>query len=242
VWGPNGQGSACYGNYLFIGQAGSPKLRVVDMAARITLSNAIDLGSYAIADTHANSLSFSNQFYEEGDEFPLLYIPSGFGNGSNPTEFHVYGVRILRNGSNFTASIVKTIVLSATGSWTEFICAGTKAWIKNEYSNATWKWYCISMPALDDSSVINLDELTPSFTTGKIASGCQGHFYYGGRIYIPEASENGYLFVLDTITGEIVSKLNLGYVTNVEPEGFFLYDNHFYLSCNGGGIYKLYFD
>ena len=232
------QGCASYGDYLFVGIAGSARLYIFNLS-NYSYIGSVTFGSYSISNTHANTLTFSNQRYESGDEFPVLYICSGYGTGSSPTTFNVYGVRITRSGNTFSASIVKTIILTGTGGWTEFICADNKAWIKLE-TTENWKWYKVNMPTLESSNAIALDTLTPNFTTSKLSQYCQGHFYISNKIYIPEGRSNGTIRVMDMASGEIVTTVSLGFLSSLEPEGIFIYDGHFYLLFMGQ-VWKLYF-
>jgi hypothetical protein len=235
-----GQGCACYGDYLFEGVGDEAKLYIYKMPSGAAISNSpISFEGYPIANTHANTMSFSNQFYQQGDEFPLLYISSGFGEGT-PKTFHVYGVRIQRNNNNFSAAIVKTIAFTGTGGWMEFMCADSKAWIKYQATDG-WKWLCIDMPALNNSSTIDMDSLTPNFTTEAFSSYCQGHMYYNKKIYVPEGYGRATLHVIDTNTGITVTKVDLGLIYTGESEGIFIYDNHFYIMFRGI-VYKMYFD
>ena len=237
----SGQGCACYGDYLFIGKGDEATLYIYKMPSGASASNSpISFEGYPIANTHANTMSFSNQFYQQGDEFPLLYISSGYSTGSNPKTYHVYAVRIQRSGETFSAEIVKTIVFTGSGGWMEFMCADSKAWIKYQTTDG-WRWLCIDMPALNSSSTIDMDSITPNFTTEAFSAYCQGHMYYNKKIYVPEGYGRATLRVIDTITGHIVTKLDLGLVYTGESEGIFIYDNHFYIDFRGV-VYKMYLD
>ena len=238
------QGCACYGDYLFVGVKENPILYIYDLSKNLYIGSVSLGSSYPIANTHANTIGFSNQRYDANDEFPILYINSGYGildTESGQSTHHVYGVRITRVGNVFSASIVKTIIVKNTGGWIEFMCANSKAWIKGQHAN-DWGWYQVDMPALEDTEEIDLGNIAPVFTTSAITSTSQEHFFHNDKIYIIwGGTKGGYLSVLDTNTGTVVSVVDLKNLAVKEPEGFFIYKNHFYVLFMRQ-LWKLYFN
>lgn len=96
-----GQGFDVYNGYLFM-VAGNGTTQVVDMETGETLTTV------SITVGHGNSVSFSDEFYSPGDEFPLLYISKDQG---DPCDVYIY--RVTRNENNvFSFDLVKTIRFS----------------------------------------------------------------------------------------------------------------------------------
>ena len=60
---------------------------------------------------HANTVFFGNEYYEEGDEFPLLYanVYNTYAKAENRREGILLVYRVLRDGKSFSADLVQTI-------------------------------------------------------------------------------------------------------------------------------------
>ena len=67
----SGQDGAIYGNFLFR-FGGDGVCKVYSMADKNKLSTFI-LDRIDVLTPHSNSVCFGTEFYEESDEFPLLY-------------------------------------------------------------------------------------------------------------------------------------------------------------------------
>ena len=83
------QGADCYGDILFQFQHTNSAVLIYDLKEKEYLGR-VPLPPNA--HNHCNNVSFSRLFYEEGDEFPLLYV-SGSQSG---TYNHIQVYRILR--------------------------------------------------------------------------------------------------------------------------------------------------
>ncbi len=119
------QGMAIYGNYGFLFYHGA-SCDVMDLSTREVIAN-FHAASYTGDGkeplvNHANQTVFSNEFYEPGDPFPLLYITAG--NSGEADEDGYYGrcivERILMKAGpdgqkTFSSQIIQTIIYNDNG-------------------------------------------------------------------------------------------------------------------------------
>lgn len=104
VQGPGSmQGADCYDNYLFQFINGFHYATCHDMLSGNRLSFFKFPGAPDGYDYHCNNADFSNTFYYEDDEFPLIYV-------SQNAPRHVAVCRIFRTNNTFSLDIVQTIV------------------------------------------------------------------------------------------------------------------------------------
>lgn len=221
-----GQGGAVFGDYYFVGTT-SGYLYIYNLASK-TYIERIALPAFPISTTHVNTMCFSNQYYAQGDAFPLLYISSGY---TQDGASQVYGCRIVNENDIRSISIVHTITLANSG-WSEYVLdtANNKAWIKTLNN-----WYSIDEPQLSDSEAVTIDiaTLTPIFHVKSYGGSAQGHLFLNGKIYFPSgkgtAEGISRLYVLDTNTGEFSSIINLYEINREEPENVFTYNGRLYI-------------
>lgn len=242
------QGVAIYNNFLV--QAYSvdyKKIKIYNLSSK-NLVQEIDLPQFSNTRYHCNTISFSGTKYEQGDDFPLLYMCSGYTDNVNVTTSEVYVVRIVGTSGNYTATLIQTITLDfgIVGQWTEFVCDpnNNRAWITGSGIKSI---ICIQIPATTESS-ITIDESVEledgfDYTIKNIGtsekSSRQGMCFYKNRIYwasgVLSSSEEGvdslYIIVLNTLTHcveSIVPLKNYGLID--EPEGCFIWNDDFYVA------------
>lgn len=236
------QGAAIYGNYLATWVTGN-KLNIYDLSAK-TLVQQLTLPTFPNTRTHANTLSFGAQKYNEADLFPCLYLCSGYTTTAGSTDSQVYVLRLSGSLGSLSASLVQTITLDM-GAWTEFVVDPVKdvAWI-NGSGVATY--ICVAVPSVTDGDVT----ITPSstiidqFNVPKIVLGLstkssgQGRFFYHGRVYYvsgvpqyPDEGQDALCLVVDNTlthcTEAIVALKNFG--LTAEPEACIVWNNDFYV-------------
>ena len=111
-----GQDGAIYGKYLFRFQHNG-NARVYDLGTLDKENGILEcVGDFVLdraADIcpHSNSVSFGNEFYEEGDEFPLLYsnIYNNYAKSDNSLKGVCCVYRIFRDGDGFSSKLVQLI-------------------------------------------------------------------------------------------------------------------------------------
>ena len=252
------QGCALYGDYLVcISNKDANRIKICNLRDKTTVASSVALPSFPNTRTHANTLSFSNTKYDNGDPFPLLYLCSGYTNTSSTSTSQVYVVRIINNEGTYTTELIQTITLDfgIVNGWTEFVvdAGNNRAWING--ANAAY-YICVALPSISESAVTINDDtpLIDSFDVNPAAIGVstkssgQNRFFYHGRVYfasgVPENAGEGidalYLGIDNTLTHcreAIVSLKNYGITT--EPEACFVWEDDFYVVMRSGAIRKL---
>lgn len=120
-----GQDGAIYGDYLFrFDTNGAGTVTDVSQLKSSTGSDVIDtplisrfmLDKADLITPHSNAVVFGNEFYADGDEFPLLY--SNIYNNYARAENKLCGVccvyRLQRDGADFSSTLVQLIEIGFT--------------------------------------------------------------------------------------------------------------------------------
>ena len=245
------QGGACYGDYYFQFRTGNSQMFVYD------LSNAVLLEVVSIptknrgfvSNCHCNTVNFGQEFYDPSDEFPLLYVSTGYASDGY-TGAIVYRVQRTEDSegvSSFSLTLVQTIKISGTG-WTEFITAGDFCYVRTGGGAATG-FYRFRMPKLADGDVtFSLEDAltffpvaSPSFTIG---SG-QGQLYHNGKIFfvagIPSSQNVNWFLVIDLATGTYETVIDLLPYISSEPESVFIWRENLCIAFRNQ-IRRLYFE
>ena len=114
----NAQGIDIYNNYMVIYRDDTYSLQFVNMTTWL-IDYVIPTG----LTSHGNDITFSDIFYDENDDFPLLFV----ANKSSP------GLRV--NTSTLTSTVVKTITATPTGeTWVVYATA---------FNDDMSRYYCI---------------------------------------------------------------------------------------------------
>lgn len=235
------QGADCYGDYLFQFQ---------DKNAAVYIYNLKEkkyLGKVSLKpnnNNHCNNTSFSRIFYQEGDEFPLIYV-SGSGSGTY-NQVQVY--RITRSGSSFSLEQVQEIILPKASSannlyWTGAILDNDNNYMYI-YGNMNGAQIVrFNIPEAHQASVsLNDKDILEQFTLDKFTHQ-QGANIKDGLLYVfdgvPAWGDTNYLRIIDLKNKKELAKINImekGF--KVEPEGTFFYKKELYCASNNSGIYK----
>ncbi len=109
-----GQDGEVFGDFLFRFDAVGT-CSVYDKTSGDEISS-FRIDKYDLLRIHSNSVSFGNEYYDENDEFPLLY--TNVYNSYQTSEDRLEGVcgvyRITRSGSVFASSLVQVIKIGFT--------------------------------------------------------------------------------------------------------------------------------
>lgn len=251
------QGGALYQDtFVFFYGVDGNRIRLYDLNAK-QLIQTIMLPEFSNTRTHGNTLSFGSAFYDANDDFPLLYICSGYTDTTSVSTSEVYVIRIAGESGSYTVSLVQTITLDfgITNGWTEFVVDPilNRAWIKG---SGIASYICVALPSTSSStatigtSTRIIDKFdVPAFLLGTTSSSSgQGWYFYHNRIYyvsgIPQSSGQGeystYICVVNTLTHVIEAVLPLvnfgltnGTSYNYEPECCFIWNDDLYVVFPG---------
>lgn len=256
--GYSAQGSACYGNYFFQGYAGNKIITVYDLKNKTCIGSYDTKGPYN-SRIHANTLNFGNQRYDPDDDFPVLYVSSGYTiNGYS----QIYAYRIQKQVSDFSFSLVQTITLKGCGSWTEGILDNENdyLWIKYEKNGSAgpFGYAKFNVPDISSGDVtIDFNSYIDDFSLSAepYPSSNQGHIFHDNKILlvsgVPATNEKlAYISIIteshereciiDLAENGLVNK-NAPKDNAYEPEGCIFYDDNFMI-CYRKFIYTFQID
>lgn len=255
------QSIAVFGKYMFIFlEAGG--CDILDMETKEIIAQAETLST----NNHQNSAQFTDLYYDQDDEFPLLLVSRYMKNtGTNNDGCLVY--RVTRSESVFTMTLITTILWDHTTYGVDW-CMDSKtktlygiAFLNGDYTvtqNNPSHVVGFGFPSADDlrtNQTITLtdDDIKSSFTIEhQIVQGCTMH---NGVIYVAyvlndeSAAVKCFVGAVDVDSQQIVSKIPL--LVRLECEGVAIQDGTMYVSQRRGSdsgtenplkIYSIDFD
>ena len=205
---PSPQGGACWNDYFFQFTADNGIIWIFNLQEkkRIQKYTLSENNRGFVSNCHCNSVCFGSSYFKEGDEFPLLYVSTGYASNGY-TGALVY--RINRDKGLFSFSLVQTIRLPVLrSSWTEFIPAGDYCYVCYTSDTVVYK---MRLPAVNDGDVI-LDGSKDAIEVFQFppqpeeikSSRNQGRIFHNGKIIypsgVPQVGEASILFILDLKT------------------------------------------
>lgn len=242
------QGGACFGDWFFQFTTNNAVVRIYNLSSN-NLVQSVELSSEDkgfVSNCHCNSVCFGEEYYNIEDEFPLIYVSTGYSSGGY-TGCLVY--RIQKTESNdtysFSFTLVQTIKFPGTG-WTEFVTAGEMLLVVSGRIV-----YRFAMPLLSDGDIIldtanSLQEYkNPSYPASYNGSRPQGHLYYNGKLFIASgvpSAEKSMLVVLNLALGIrecVIDFTEIGLTT--ESEAVFIWQDHLCIAFTNK-IVMFYFD
>lgn len=259
------QGGACFGDYLFVGHDRNSFMDVYDMTSRAYICSMTMQTPEPKNRCHANTVNFGNLYYKNGDEFPLLYVSSGYTISKTDDRSNVYVYRIskklIRKDSIiFRSELVQTISIIGV-NWSECITDNEHdvLWINYEGKNKSYFLKYPVPPVYQKNILINPRETVAIDTiitkNYKILKHNQGIMCYDGYIYtpfgVPSWREEPYLSIIDLDKKDYVYIVNLYDLemfnrSNLrdntwEPEFFFVYNGDYFIGYRSA-VYKLNMD
>ena len=259
------QGGACFGDYLFVGHDRNSFLDVYDMTSRAYICSITMQTPEPKNRCHANTVNFGNLYYKDGDEFPLLYVSSGYTVSKTDDKSNVYVFRIskklIRKDSIiFRSELVQTISIIGV-NWSECITDNEHdaLWINYEGNNNSY-FLKYPVPPLRQNNILINPRETAALDTiitknYKILKHNQGMMCYDGFIYTPfgvpawreepylsiiDLDKKDYVYIVNLYDLEMFNRLNLRDNT-WEPEFLFAYKGDYFIGYRNA-IYKLNMD
>lgn len=210
------------------------------------------LSSFTCGETtknHQNSAQFTNYFYDPSDEFPLLLQSQMQYNqsGSNNDKCFVY--RIIRDGNNFTFTLINTISYNhetygvswccdnATGTLYGVCLYNGSYDVANNNPIHILSFDMPSLAGISSGTPITLNELDIKTHAVIDHAVIQGAFYYNGMLFLsmqhyPYVTNGSCIWVIDPRQGRIKSEITL--VNSWEPEGVAIYNERIYVTQRRG--------
>ena len=238
------QGADCYGDYLFQFQHANAAVFIYDLKNKEFVSK-VELKTKS--QNHCNNASFSRIFYEEGDEFPLLYV-SGSQSGTY-NQVQVY--RIARSSQVFSLEHVQEIFFPQSSPdndlyWTDVMIDqdSNYMYVSSAASDGRGKVTVFELPEVStDKIVLSDDDIIESFTVGNFTHH-QGANIKDNVLFVfdgvPAWGDTNFLRIIDLEKKEDIAKINImknGFTA--EAEGAFFYNGELYCATNNSGIFKI---
>ena len=255
----NTQAAASYGDYLFMLKANMTSVILYNLKKRTTLFTlAPELTSES--HWHCNQASFSPNFYDSNDMFPVLYV-SMQNNSEGRCEAH--GYRIIPSYtdgeiSSFSIQLVQKIFLPVMN---DINCLGNanvtfdvqKGWMwtysrnKNDQAsnNGQARFTRFAIPDLELETVTLEDsDIVEAFSDDFNMALAQGGFIHNGKLIILQGyASAGYInchvvdLYLEKKRVSWIDMLSDGF--RMEPEGAFWYDGKIHLTTATVNMYRI---
>lgn len=242
----NMQGFDIFDGVIFQFRANSSNVNNLMCTVSIPNASVIQRG-IAVSSDHGDSASFSNEYYAEGDDFPLLYVTSD----TNPAK--VYVNRVTAN----SATLIRTLLfpLDKTGYYAAAAIDSANGIIYMAgYSEQNYlsdnsgnnkivisKWNMSNLSDNGDGTH------TPQFVSSverDFIYCTQGQQFYEGMIWISSGytgSVESYVYAINKDTGETLHTVDLNTTTEVEGLSF-TSPTEMVVGFQGGVYKKVTFD
>lgn len=241
----NCQGIAIHDNVLFQFRGGGG---ISNTLCLFTFPDGGDITrDMAITSDHGDSATFSREFYDVSDEFPLIYVTA------DTTPAKIYVNRVTRSA----ATLIKTLIFPSSAGyygagafdWDNNICY-LLAYKQNNYqtdgggANTTVvsKWNLSSLTDNGDGTY------TPAFISQyerPFIYVMQGLAYHDGYVWVcsgyGDTASN--VFAMNPATGVIDHTITMSDTTEIEGVDFILdtsTNKYYMVTGQQGGIYKKY--
>ncbi|MBO4531299.1 MAG: hypothetical protein J5767_11760 [Paludibacteraceae bacterium] len=240
---PSLQGAALWGDYVFQCENYNSRLTVYNIREKTYLGEIpLAYNKYY----HDNQAAFSSIYYEQGDEFPLLYISQIYLEAQN---IQVY--RIQRYDSVFTATLVQNIRMPDDTDNNYLAHFNIVFDNKNHFylysRNRSTCMGQISKWNIPDPHCGNVymkeEYMLERFYLSFSLLYAQGGTMVGDKIYFAQGipSKSDIMFrIVDVNTHEEWSFNLRDYNFTREPEGIMFCQDHFIMTTNRAGIYQLF--
>ena len=263
------QSSAAYGDYLFLVPDKRSYIHCYNLKTKkyvcsknLGAENERTTGNYILY--HCNQSSFSADFYDKNDPFPLLYI-SQRARFDERCFVEVYRLLPVWDDTkseyvSLDAQLVQTIyfpVQTVSNSLGRINCAidadnhfmytYSYSTIEGDTERNQCRISCFNIPDVHQEEVIlNDDAILDSYKFNYNATNSQGGCIKDGKLYIGQGYPSAgyiYLNIIDLKQKKLIQRVDLlnQYGVTWEPEGCFFYNGNLMMST-GANIWQLQSD
>jgi len=202
---PSPQGGDCWGDIFFQFTAANHIVRIYDLSKKSLIQECqieeSDRGF--VPSCHCNTVSFGSTYFDPNDEFPLIYVSTGYSLGGYSG---VLVYRITKNENLFKFTLIQTIrfpkMLKPT--WVEFVPHKDCCYL---CCTGIWSIYKMFLPSVDDGDVIlNYEDANSCYffsspPSWMLTSRNQDRIYKDSKVIyisgVPQSGEASVLVVLD---------------------------------------------
>lgn len=237
------QGASCHGDYLFQFQDYNANVYVYNLKDKYFI-DVFPLKP--IASNHCNNVSFSNIYFQEDDEFPLLYV-----SGSRSGEYnHAQVYRIQKNDISFSFTKIQEIILPECNEsnklyWTGVIMDNENGFMyvyANHLTSAQIAKF--NIPDISKHEIeLSEDDILEIFSLDKFTHQ-QGAVINNGLLYVmdgvPGYGDTNYLRIIDLEKHGDYKIYNISAMGfNQEFEGLTIYKDMLIAPTLNTGIFSI---
>lgn len=242
------QGGDCFGDYLFMFTENNTTCWVINMSTGQQLQ-AIEIPSNQrgfVSNCHCDTVNFGSQYYDETDEFPLIYVSTGWGyNGYSGALVYRIIVTEENGQSSYSLELLQTIKFPvASGSFSVFaVGENNDAYIILKDGREI---HHINMPQLSEGQEVIIDysndlnvynaQAAPNYPLQ------QAKFLNGKILRVAGSQNSGKLFSLNLYSGtyDVNISLTSAGITQ-EPEAIFVWNDLLCIVCRSSGrVWAIY--
>jgi len=227
------QSMAIYGGYVFLfqqnngyGQAERPGV-VLDYSTKEILSTFSIIPNQ---DQHANSAQFTDIYYDDTDEFPIMMLSRCGGTGIDECQLY----RVTRSGNTFTFTLINKIYADYDTNGSSWCIDLNKNIIYNvskTTERGTDELLIVAWNMPTKSDIISGTSITlqkanrvaQMYSAWLIYQGAYGD---GNNLYLGISTTNQNIYVYDVFDGRVVSRIPL--TSTREVEGVAIYNEKIY--------------
>ena len=202
----------------------------------------------ADAGWHCNSAQFSEVFYDENDEFPLLYISGS--QGDKVTMFLVARVVPYKDKYTYHLELVQTVTMPPSCTYANIGVEGNYLYMQGPRANGLCSVYKCEIPAIFDGNgdvidtVVMTDEDIVRTYTAPAPDNPQGVCVHKGILYSTWGGiDQSFLTAYDLWSGELINTIDLHAIGLIyEPEGCAFYKETLFVNFaqGGRGVYRFW--
>lgn len=236
-----GQDACQYNGKIFVFDS-TGGFNVIDTNTRETLTGFV-LDQNDTIKPHCNCVCFSNQFYDNDDEFPLLYVNAYNTAGLPRGTCYVH--RIINNNNVYTTTLIQTITIGFAYDeiWTvdgdtrfygNFLVNTDKSQlIAYTLRGNNTRFFIFNLPNISNSEVTLQTSDIIDYFDCPFFNFIQGGYYNNGKVYSVDgigSHDNpiGWLHIFDLNKKELVTTMDLKHIL-YEPECIFEMNNNLYV-------------
>jgi len=233
------QGGAIFGDYLFQLHTDNEAADIYNLKTGVQTYASMPSG----VTNHCNSASFGIEYYDEDDDFPLLYIC---------TDNTVFVIRVTESGGVFTFALAQTLTLSPGYSLDNMVIdRQEKKGVVYGYTGNSWQtetnngcFVCtFELPPLSAGDV-TITEFA-NMATFPFIFCMQDGDARAGKLYFCNGNtskDDKNIYVIDYYEGRIISKVDISSMGYIEPEALCLWEQSLVMTImTSRGIYQFEF-
>ncbi|MBQ7039452.1 MAG: hypothetical protein IJN39_02685 [Clostridia bacterium] len=252
-----GQDGAIFGDYIFrFGTFGKCYVHKLNNFSEKIAEFMLDKSDEIVP--HSNAVQFGCEYFEEGDEFPLLYtnIYNNYAKAENPMKGVCLAYRVMKDGDGFTTKLVQKITVDFVEDslwksgddvrpYGNFVIDKDQkrlyAFVMRD-EDKVCRYFAFNLPAISDSEAVLLkkEDVIEYFD-------CPYHYYiqgatcHKGKIYSTEGFRNSKenapaIRIIDLAEKKQIFHVNIMDMGYIEEPEFIDFDENgtcYYSDANG---------